>query len=198
MPGTDSLGVPEGFEPLPALNTSDSVLSGDHPLLRYARQQVEVNAAAVRVEKARGMPSFSIGAATQSLDRVSPYNIVTVGASIPLFNYGVKARVKAAEIGRQVAETGVEKAGLEVEAAYRQWWEQYARAEGQLDYYRQEGLRYASLILSAAAKGYRAGNIGYVEYVQNVREAAVIREGYLRTVNEYNQAVIQIDYFLNR
>lgn len=198
MPGTDSLGKPDGFEPLPSPAPGDSTLREDHPLLRYARQQVEVNAANVRVEKARGLPSFSIGAATQSLDRISPYNIVTVGASIPLFNYGVKSRVKAAEIGRQLAETGVEKTGLELTATYRQWWEQYTRAAGQLDYYRQEGLRYARLILLAAAKGYRAGNIGYVEYVQNIKEATIIREGYLRTVNEYNQAVIQIDYFENR
>ncbi|HVU96870.1 MAG TPA: CusA/CzcA family heavy metal efflux RND transporter [Puia sp.] len=198
MPGTDSLGRPDGFEPLPALESGDSALPSGHPLLQYARQQVEVSAANIRVEKARGLPSFSIGAATQSLDRVSPYNIMSVGASIPLFNYGVKSRVKAAEIGRQFAETGVEKTGLELTAAYRQWWEQYTRAVGQLDYYRQEGLRYAALILAAAAKGYRAGNIGYVEYVQNIKEATGIREGYLRTVNDYNQAVIQISYFLNR
>jgi len=198
MPGADSLGMPDGFEPLPPLEPGDSVLPADHPLLRYARQQVEVSAATVRVEKARGLPSFSIGAATQSLNRISPYNMVTAGANIPLFNYGVKSRVKAAEIGQQLAETGVERTGLELTATYRQWWEQYTRAAGQLDYYRQEGLRYASLILSAAAKGYRAGNIGYVEYVQNIKEATTIREGYLRTVNEYNQAVIRIDYFLNR
>ena len=198
VPGSDSLGLPNGFEPLPALEPGDSALPANHPLLRYARQQIEVNAATVRVEKARGLPSFSVGAATQSLDRISPYNMVTVGANIPLFNYGVKARVKAAEIGRQLAETGAERTGLELTATYRQWWEQYTRAASQLDYYRQEGLRYADLILSAAAKGYRAGNIGYVEYVQNIKEATTIREGYVRTVNEYNQAVIQIDYFLNR
>ncbi|HVU58473.1 MAG TPA: CusA/CzcA family heavy metal efflux RND transporter [Puia sp.] len=198
VPGTDSLGRPDPFEPLPSLDASDSMLPGDHPLLRYARQQVDVNAANIRVEKARGLPSFSIGAATQSLDRISPYNMVSVGANIPLFNYGVKSRVKAAAIGKQIAETGVERTGLELTATYRQWWEQYTRAAGQLDYYRQEGLRYAALILSAAAKGYRAGNIGYVEYVQNIKEATTIREGYLRTVNEYNQAVIQIEYFDNR
>jgi cobalt-zinc-cadmium resistance protein CzcA len=194
----DSLGQPDAFDPLPPLQPGDSALPGDHPLLRYARQQVEVNAATVRVEKARGLPSFSLGAATQSLNRIAPYNMVLVGANIPLFNYGVKARVKAADIGRQIAETGVERTGLELTATWRQWWEQYARANSQLDYYRQEGLKYAALILTAATKGYRAGNIGYVEYVQNIKEATTIREGYLRTVNEYNQAVIQIDYFLNR
>lgn len=198
MPGTDSLGPPDSLASLPLLAPGDSVLPADHPLLRYARQQVEVNAATIKVEKARGLPSFSIGAATQSLDRISSYNMVMVGANIPLFNYGVKSRVKAAEIGRQIAETSVERTGIELTATYRQWWEQYTRAAGQLDYYRQEGLRYAGLILSAAAKGYRAGNIGYVEYVQNIKEATTIREGYLRTVNEYNQAVIRIDYFLNR
>ena len=198
MPGTDSLGAPDSLKPLPPLDATDSALPPDHPLLRYARQQVDVNAANTRVEKARGLPSFSIGAATQSLDRISPYNMVTLGANIPLFNYGVKSRVKAAEIGRRLAETGVERTYLELTTAYRQWWEQYTRAADQLEYYRKEGLRYAALILSAAAKGYRAGNIGYVEYVQNIKEATTIREGWLRTVNEYNQAIIQLDYFFNR
>jgi cobalt-zinc-cadmium resistance protein CzcA len=150
------------------------------------------------VERARGLPSFAIGAATQSLDRVAAYNIVTLGASIPLFNNGVKARVRAAQLGRDMAESGTEKATLELSAAYRQLWQQYDKASEQLDYYRKEGLQYAALILTAAGKGYRAGNIGYVEYVQNIREAIAIREGYLRTVNDYNQAVIQINYLLNR
>jgi cobalt-zinc-cadmium resistance protein CzcA len=198
MVDTDSLAPPSAYEPLPALGPGDSVLLGNHPLLQYAREQVAVNAASVRVEKARGLPSFAIGAATQSLDRVASYNMVTVGANIPLFNNGVKARVRAAQLGRDMAESGTEKASLELSAAYRQLWQQYSKASGQLDYYRTEGLQYAALILSAAGKGYRAGNIGYVEYVQNIREAITIREGYLRTVNDYNQAVIQINYLLNR
>ncbi|HTI08819.1 MAG TPA: CusA/CzcA family heavy metal efflux RND transporter [Puia sp.] len=198
MAGTDSLTSPAAYEPLPALAPGDSVLLGNHPLLQYAREQVGVSAASVRVERARGLPSFAIGAATQSLDRVAAYNIVTLGASIPLFNNGVKARVRAAQLGRDMAESGTEKATLELSAAYRQLWQQYNKASEQLDYYRKEGLQYAALILTAAGKGYRAGNIGYVEYVQNIREAIAIREGYLRTVNDYNQAVIQINYLLNR
>ena len=198
MAGTDSLTSPAAYEPLPALEPGDSALSGNHPLVLYARGQVGVNAASVRVERARGLPSFALGAATQSLDKVMPYNIVTLGASIPLFNNGVKARVRAAQLGRDMAESGTEKTVLELSSTYRQLWQQYNKASEQLDYYRKEGLQFAALILTAAGKGYRAGNIGYVEYVQNIREAIAIREGYLRTVNDYNQVIIQINYLLNR
>ncbi|MBN9385490.1 MAG: CusA/CzcA family heavy metal efflux RND transporter [Chitinophagaceae bacterium] len=196
--GADSLGRPAGFEPLPPPAEGDSGMLADHPLLQYARGQVNMNTAAIEVERARGLPSFAIGGATQSLDHVTPFNMVTIGANIPLFNYGVKARVKAAKLGREMAETGTEKTRLELSTTYRQWWEQYIKATGQLEYYRKEGLASATLIMSAAGRSYRAGNIGYVEYVQNVKEAINIREGYLRTVNEYNQAVIQINYLLNR
>jgi cobalt-zinc-cadmium resistance protein CzcA len=97
-----------------------------------------------------------------------------------------------------MAATGVERTGLELSASFRQWWQQYDKAAEQLEYHRREGLQYATLILTAATRSYRAGNIGYIEYVQNVKESVAIREGYLKTVNDYNQAVIQINYLLNR
>ena len=77
-------------------------------------------------------------------------------------------------------------------------YEQYNKASDQLKYYKEEGLQYAAVILNAANKGYKAGDIGYVEYVQNINEALGIRAGYLQTINDFNQTVIQMNYLLNR
>ncbi|HEV8508182.1 MAG TPA: TolC family protein, partial [Chitinophagaceae bacterium] len=76
--------------------------------------------------------------------------------------------------------------------------ERYNKASDQLKYYNEEGLQFAAVILNGANKGYNAGDIGYVEYIQNVNEAINIRSGYLQTINEYNQTIIQINYLLNR
>ena len=194
----EKLIPPVDYSPLSEPLLSDSSNLQSNPLILYNQQQVALAGAIVQVEKAKGLPSFAIGGATQSLDKVSSFNMVNAGVNIPLFRNGVKARTKAAQINMQIAEKETEKSKLQLTTAYQQLYEQYNKAADQLKYYRTEGLQYAAIILNAAIKSYKAGNIGYVEYVQNVKEAIGIKAGYLLTVNDYNQAIIQINYLLNK
>ena len=164
----------------------------------YDQEQIGYNQAAVQLEKSRGLPSISIGGATQSIDKVSSYYIFNAGVNIPIFKNGVKSRTKAAQLNVQISEKELEKNSLQLSSAYNQLYEQYIKSADQLKYYREEGLQYAAVILNAANKGYKAGDIGYVEYVQNINEALGIRAGYLQTINDFNQTVIQMNYLLNR
>ena len=150
------------------------------------------------LEKAKGLPSFAVGAATQSLDKSTPFNIVSAGINIPIFKNGVKTRTKAAQYNIQIAEKEAEKTKLQLSSAYTRLFQQYSKASEQLKYYQTEGLQYAATIINAANKSYKAGNIGYVEYVQNIKDAIGIKAGYLQTINEYNQTIISINYLLNK
>jgi cobalt-zinc-cadmium resistance protein CzcA len=49
---------------------------------------------------------------------------------------------------------------------------------------------------STALKSYKAGEIEYVEMLQNAQQAWQIREQYLQEVLAYNQTVIQIETIL--
>ena len=55
----------------------------------------------------------------------------------------------------------------------------------------------AADIRSNAIKSYRAGEIGYVEYAQAVNRALDIQGNYLDLVNDYNLAVIRIEFLVN-
>ena len=121
-----------------------------------------------------------------------------MGANIPLFNNGVKTKTKAAQFGVQAAEKENEKNKWQLSNAYKQAYLQFQKAQQQLNYYQTEGLQYATIILNAANKSYKAGDIGYVEYVQNIKEAISLKANYLQAINDYNQAVIQINYLLNK
>jgi len=198
MATSDTLSPPGDLRPMVPFHTVDSVTMSANPLMVYSRQQVKVTQALLQVEKAKGLPSFSIGAATQSIDRTSPYAIFSLGASIPLFRNGVRARTNAAALNIQIAEKAAEKVSLELWSAYNQLFQQYTKAASQLHYYESEGLQYANIILNAALKSYMAGNIGYVEYIQNIKEAANIKQSYLATVNEYNQSIIRLNFLLNK
>jgi len=194
----DRFVPPDDYIPLPAPGISDSTGLLTNPLLLYDEQQIAYERAAVQVEKSRGLPSVSVGATTQSIDKVSPYYIFNAGVNIPIFKNGVKARTKAAQINVQISEKELEKNKLQLYSTFDQLNERYNKASDQLKYYNEEGLQFAAVILNGANKGYNAGDIGYVEYIQNVNEAINIRSGYLQTINEYNQTIIQINYLLNR
>lgn len=198
MVSTEKLIAPKEYTPLPSPLLSDSGALQTNPLVQYNQQQIALGNAAVQVEKAKGLPSFSIGGATQSLDRVSSFYVFNAGVNIPLFKTSVKEKTKAAQINVQIAEKENEKTKLQLSSAYNQLFQQYKKASEQLKYYNAEGLQYAAIILNAAIKSYKAGNIGYVEYVQNIKEAVSIKAGYLQAMNDYNQTIIRINYLLNR
>ena len=68
----------------------------------------------------------------------------------------------------------------------------------QVKYYQTEGLPMAESIINAAQRSYKAGDIGYIEYTQNLKDAIKIKTDYLTALNNYNQTVIQLNYLLNR
>jgi heavy metal efflux system protein len=56
----------------------------------------------------------------------------------------------------------------------------------------------AELILKQANLGLRGGEIGYVEFIQALNTAAELQVGYLEAINNYNQAVINLEYLIGQ
>jgi cobalt-zinc-cadmium resistance protein CzcA len=65
-----------------------------------------------------------------------------------------------------------------------------------LTYFQDTALPQANWLESAALKSYKAGEIEYVEMLQNAQQAWQIREQYLQEILAYNQTVIQIETIL--
>jgi len=54
------------------------------------------------------------------------------------------------------------------------------------------------MILANTRISYREGEINYAEYVVNITMAFEIKLQYLLALNDYNQTVIEINYYLNK
>ena len=67
-----------------------------------------------------------------------------------------------------------------------------------LDYYLRSSLPNAHLILKQAQVAFQQGEIGYPEYLLGIRNAITIKENYLKTLNNYNQSVIYIQYLTGK
>ena len=63
---------------------SDSLMISSHPILRYYRQQIEVNVAQQKVEEAGLLPKLSFMYGSQSVDGLSGFSVFQAGVSDPL------------------------------------------------------------------------------------------------------------------
>ena len=190
--------APANFTALPSINLSDSPLVNKHPVLQFLQQQVIAKELAIKAERAKGQPSFNLGVNAQSLDQQKQFYYGSVGINIPLFKNGVKARTQAAKFETEIAKKELDKSQQEIATLFLQQNQLQQQSLQQLKYYEIEGLPMAESIIDAAQRSYKAGDIGYIEYIQNIKDAIKIKTDYLTAINNYNQTIIQLNYLLNR
>lgn len=189
-------------------NILDSVAVQANPSARYMRQQMQVANDEKKVESAKAAPEIMLGFFTQTLigiqdtesgsgaiatssDRFTGFQ---VGLAIPLWFIPHQGRVKAAEYDRQSAESNYHYFSKTLQGQYQQAMQEYTKNKNSLDYYTTSALPNAELILKQTLLAFSNGEIGYAEYLLGVQKAIAIKEGYLLTLNDYNQSIIYIEF----
>lgn len=190
-------------------STADSSQVNNNPMLAYAQQQIEIANAEKAVHTAKLLPDLSVGyfnlsmigiptnsgeTATMS-DRFSGFQ---GGISLPLFFASHKADIKSAKIKGQIAQAHAEYYQTVLESQYQQQLQEILKQRSSLNYYQDKALPQAELILDNAQKSFANEAIDYVEYFQNVNKALDLKYNYLNTLNQYNQAVIQLEYLISQ
>lgn len=193
-----------------ALPAPDTAALSANPYLRYLVQQAAIGSRQSAVQKAAMLPEFNVGYFNQSLTGFQNtgngeifygsgkrFQGVQVGVQLPIFNGASKARIKASQIGEQVARNEVEAARLRLGSDLEQAVRSLETARQNLDLYETSTLVLVGTIQSNATKAYESGEIGYIEYGQAWNRALGIRLNWLDLLSVYNQSVIQIEYLLN-
>jgi cobalt-zinc-cadmium resistance protein CzcA len=185
---------------------ADTTAIAANPSLAYMRQQVEVAQSQKKVEAAKFAPDLLVGFFSQTLigspnsenggsatssDRFTGFQ---VGISIPLWFVPHQGRVKAAAYNQQAAQSNYQYYQTTLKGQLQQAAQQYAQNKNSLEYYQTSALPNADLILKQSEAAFRNGEIGYVEYFLGLRNALAIKEGYLQTLNNYNQSIIYIEF----
>ena len=153
------------------------------------------------------MPGLSIGLTGQLLIKgFNPYDIersrfdkgnfmgFEVGVSRPLFWGGQKAKVKAARREVELAEISRQQAERQIDREYRDGLNEFLRAQKVLEYYTAQGNGQGERMSRLSQVSYENGEIGYVEYIQNQQTALNVQLRYADAVNDYNQAIIMLNY----
>ena len=200
------LGAPQAFElPAGALvrlqlppALSDTTLARNNPTLALFQQQVVVARAQQQVLKARNLPDFSAAYNRQTQAGEGGYYGYGFGVNLPIFSRAQRSRTQAGQLAIQVAEADLANTRNNVQTAFIQQLQEVSKADEALRYYESAGLQQAKEIVRVAEKSYRAGEVGYVEYVAALTQSYGIRSQYFDALNQYNQSIISLTYLLGR
>ena len=184
---------------------ADSVLARN-PTLALLRQQITIAEGQIAVEQARLRPDYSVGYFNQSLigtyivdqqevtfNGARRFQGVQVGVSIPLFQKAQRARIASARLGQQLAEATLSLNQRTLQGDVSAAIQEIRKQQASLSYYEQTGLPVARRLAEGAERAFRAGEAGYLEYAQALTRAYQTQTGYVDTINQYNQAVVQLE-----
>lgn len=186
----------------------DTLRIKDNNTLAFLAQQEQISIAMLKLEKSRMLPDLSIGYANSSIRGVGAddryynssyrFNIIQLGVGFPLFSGSQLARIKSAQIGRQIARDMYGIAYQSIKADFDIAEERYKSARIAVDRFEQYYLKTADLINETANKQLAAGNINSLEWAQLVNQAISIRNGYADAIRKFNDAIIQLNYLINK
>ncbi len=179
----------------------DSSAIANNPSLAIIKQQVEISKRETQVERLKLMPDLSVGYFNQTnkdLDNAYRFKGVQVGVAIPILFFSQSAKIRAKKINEQIAQNNYEYYNLVAQGELKIMIEEYSKLKSSLEYYENNAIKQADLIIMHAEKSYQGGNIDYVEYILNLDKALSIKSNYLKTLNDYNLSIIAIDKFLGK
>lgn len=193
---------------LPLLTIPNDTLDvSRNPQVNTDKQNIEVANARVAVEKAKGMPDLTLGYNQQLvIAGFNPAGIsrgyspgtriagIQVGVALPLFNGANRARVQAEKLSGQIAQTNYQQTQSQVRLQYEQEMQQYQKFRQTVNYYTSGGLKQADEQLRIAQVSFNLGEIGYIEYIQNVSSAVQTKLSYIEAASRLNQSAIQLQY----
>ncbi|RZL18981.1 MAG: hypothetical protein EOO89_04650, partial [Pedobacter sp.] len=79
---------------------------------------------------------------------------------------------------------------------YQQAYQSYLKSKDRFDYFNNSALSNAALILKNSRLAYQNGEIGYTEYLLNLKQVNTIQENHLLAMLELNQSINKIEYLI--
>ncbi len=171
----------------------------------------DIHNSKVQLERSKLMPEFTFGYSHQYLlNGFNPANIernyfhgtrvagFQVGLGVPLFYGAAKGRIKSEKIGLSIAQRKQTISEINLKTQYYQAHQEYLKYRETISYYQNVGEQQTAEQIRIAKAAFRYGEIGYIEFVQNVSLAVQTRLQYLNAINQYNQSIITLNYLTGK
>lgn len=201
----------ESFAPMsPAVEWAVAGLQVN-PKLNFWKFQTEATLAARQMERHRFLPELTIGYFNQSLigfqrtgssetffDGDKRFTGWVFGISLPLWFLPQAGRAQASSLQHAATKKNYEGVARQLEGEYAQAIKAFEKNQANLNYYLHEASANARMILDQAQRAYKAGEIGYLEYLQALRNSYSIKTNHLQAVYDYNLALLRVEFLLGQ
>jgi cobalt-zinc-cadmium resistance protein CzcA len=191
---------------------ADTSSINNHSAVLWQEEMARLSAAQVNVERSRLSPEITLGYSNMSIrgyqskdgitqqfyDAGDRFGVYQLTLGLPIFNKTSKARIRAAQVQEQVAQMQVNVTKGMLSNQWQQLAEQYKKYAQQLDYYEQSGLPQAAMMTRNARLAFEKGSINYVEWTMLMRNAVDIELGYLQTLRQLNETIIELEYLTGK
>jgi cobalt-zinc-cadmium resistance protein CzcA len=168
-----------------------------HPAIDYYQNRTDFFEAKRSLEKQHLLPdislSYSLGSNSGLSQNLYAYQI---GLKIPLLFSGNASKIKASKIAADVSQQQAEDYKIHLNSRKLQLLNEVSKYEEALSYYETEGKSLSEEILKTANIGFKNGEIDFFQYIQSLENAYAIELQHLENLNNYNQAVIALNYLI--
>lgn len=172
----------------------DTSYISNNPLLDYSYRNVTLNRNQLKVERRRRIPGPVLGYLNQGTPDTGIEPRLRLGITLPVWQWVFQSNINAAKKGIEIAQTQQLLTAYQLNTEYAKAQADYRQNRDNVTYFESTGLPEASEILRNARESFRLGSITYYQYLQNVELSYTIRQNYLETLKNYNQAVINLIY----
>jgi heavy metal efflux system protein len=189
----------------------DSTALARNPSMGFMQQQVEVSLFEKKLERSRMLPDLSFGYFSQTMQGTQEVNGMPqtfgagdrftgfqAGITIPLWFVPFTSKTKAAALKEQIARTNAEYYHESLSGNYNSLLEEYSKYNNSVEYYENQAVPEADLIIDQATRSFKAGALDYLEYVLSLNRALDIKRDYLDALNSCNQTIINIEFITGK
>ena len=174
-------------------------------------QQVEISHLQRALELSHLMPDISIGYFNQSMIGTQDVNGVPrsfgagdrfsgvqAGITIPLWFVPYSSKAKAAGLSEKAAATQAEYFSKSLTGEYFSLLDEYKKYSESVEYYIQQAVPEAELIIDQSTRSYKAGVMDYLDYILNLNRGIEIKQNYLDALNGLNQTILNIEFITGK
>ena len=201
--------VPEDLTQNPLTILIDSNGFSQHPYLRFLNEQVNASKKFKILERNNNLPDLQFGYMNLSIFGPADYGAgaytlttadrlqgFSFGVNIPLWIYPNSAKVKAADIKTQIAQSDYNYNKTVFDGQLKQAYNLFLKYQTSIRFYKSTALTNSKVIITQALKAYNQKEITYVDYLSVVTNALNIESNYLNVIYQNDLAVLKMQYLL--
>jgi outer membrane protein TolC len=165
-----------------------------NPLNDFYLRKIDFSEKQIKKARTGFYPGLIAGYLNQGLRESSVRYRFQFGITLPLSHWNNISRVRVAQKGLEISRSEFQLNKNRLTSEQAQALAELEQYERNISYFETTGKQLSEEILRSSRISYKAGQIGYYEYLQSVRQAFDLKAAYLNSVRGYNQAIHLIEY----